>query len=496
MASSRTAGILLHPTSLPGAGGIGTLGESAYRFVDLLHAAHLGLWQVLPLGPTGYADSPYAALSAFAGNPFLLSLQPLVERGLLQQDDLNTLRADTDRRVDFGSVVPIKTAILRRAFGRLDIGERDLPEVAAFREANRDWLDDFALYMAIKGAHDLAGWSDWPEPLRRREPHALREAGERYAAEIRFHRWAQYLFFSQWTELKRCANERGIRIVGDIPIFVAYDSADVWARQDLFELDQEGRPVVVAGVPPDYFTATGQLWGNPHYRWDVMKARGYDWWIDRMRKLLELVDIVRLDHFRGFAAAWAVPFGNDTAVQGDWVPGPGRDLFAALESALGRLPIIAEDLGVITPDVVQLREEFGFPGMQVLQFAFGLGPWSTALPYNFTSNMVVYTGTHDNDTTVGWFASLDPPTRQQVLDYAATQGLDIGWDLIRLAFASVAEYAVVPIQDVLRLGSNARMNLPGTVGGNWSWRFADGDLTESHIDGLRFLAQTYGRASR
>jgi 4-alpha-glucanotransferase len=483
----------LHPTSLPGPGGIGTLGPGAHAFVETLYQAGLGIWQVLPLGPTGYADSPYAALSAFAGNPLLIALEPLVENGLLQPDDLSIPIPGRESQVNFGAVIPAKTQILRRAFAQLQSTGGPGPELERFREENRSWLDDFALYLSIKEANGLAPWNAWPEPLRQRDPGALAAAREAHAGDILFHSWLQFLFFSQWHDLKRHANERNIRIVGDIPIFMAYDSADVWSNRDLFLLDGEGNPIVVAGVPPDYFSATGQLWGNPHYRWDVMDARGYDWWIRRFEALLQLVDIVRLDHFRGFAAAWAVPHGNDTAVEGEWVPGPGEGLFAAVAAALGRLPIIAEDLGVITPDVVELRQKFDFPGMQVLHFAFGSGPWATGLPHNFTHDTVVYTATHDNDTTVGWFSALDDEQKREVVRYVGTQGLDISWDLIRLAFASVAEIAVVPLQDVLRLGSEARMNMPGREWGNWTWRFGEGDINPSHIEGLRFLAETYGR---
>lgn len=491
---ARAAGILLHPTSLPGPEGIGTVGSDAYAFADALVAAGMSLWQVLPLGPTGYGDSPYAGLSAFAGNPLLVDLWQLQHAGLLEWTALDLPAPKSERRVDFGALAPSKMLVLRRAFHQFQEAFDLDAELEQFRRVNQEWLEDFALYMALKDAHGLAPWYDWPEPLRRRDQAALTDASQKYAEDVAFHRWVQFTFFGQWRSLKQHANERGIRIIGDIPIFVAYDSADVWAHQDLFRLDADGRPLIVAGVPPDYFSATGQLWGNPHYRWDVIAAHGYDWWISRFQVLLDLVDIVRLDHFRGFAGAWAVPAGNPTAEVGEWVRGPGSGLFNAIQSALGRLPIIAEDLGVITPDVDALRQEFGFPGMKILQFAFGAGPWGLDLPHNFHQDMVVYTGTHDNDTTVGWFTKLNGEVRRSVLEYVGTQGLDISWDFIRLALASVADTAVIPLQDVLRLGSRARMNLPGEPAGNWSWRYADGDITEAHVEGLRMLVTTYGRA--
>ena len=372
MAFSRVAGILLHPTSLPGPGGIGTLGEHARRFVDTLERSGIGLWQVLPLGPTGYGDSPYSALSAFAGNPFLIALEPLGERGWLQATDFARLPQSPSEAVDFGELVPAKMAVLRLAFDRFDVHQE--AGYHHFLQENAGWLDDFCLYMAIKDAHGGEPWTQWPADLRSRDAGALSAQRHDLAAEIDFHRFVQFIFFDQWSALKQYANQRNVEIVGDIPIFVAHDSADVWANQALFQLDERGLPIVVAGVPPDYFSPTGQLWGNPHYRWDVMAADGYQWWIDRFRMCLRLVDMVRLDHFRGFAAAWAVPYGNPTAELGQWMPSPGHELFSALESALQSPAIIAEDLGVITPDVEQLRATFGFPGMKILQFAFGAGP--------------------------------------------------------------------------------------------------------------------------
>ncbi|HEX8917967.1 MAG TPA: 4-alpha-glucanotransferase [Chloroflexota bacterium] len=493
MTFPRAAGILLHPTSLPGPGGIGTLGENAYQFLDTLHAASMTIWQILPLSPTGYGDSPYSALSAFAGNPFLIALEPLIDAGWLGPEDLGPLLSLPESQVDFGRLVPAKMAVLRRAFERFRADHAPQDAVSSFAQENAAWLEDFALFMAIKDAHGGVQWDRWEEGLRKYQPDALERAREQLRTEIEFHRFVQFVFFQQWRSLKARAGELGIKIVGDIPIFVAHDSVDVWAHQDLFQLDQEGFPLVVAGVPPDYFSATGQLWGNPHYRWDVMAQTGYAWWVERFRMLLRMVDIVRLDHFRGFAAAWTVPYGNDTAEHGAWVPAPGEALFTAVRDALGTLPIIAEDLGVITDDVVALRRAFSLPGMQVLHFAFSGDIYSTALPHNFERNTVVYTGTHDNDTTVGWWMSASDDMRREVLAYLGTTGSDISWDLMRLAFASVADLAIVPLQDVLRAGSHSRMNTPGRPEGNWSWRFVPGMLDDARVSGLRNLARVYGR---
>lgn len=493
MLFSRAAGILLHPTSLPGPGGIGSLGPESIRFIDLLHSAGISLWQVLPLGPTGFGDSPYSALSAFAGNPLLIALEPLVEEGLLTSGDVEPLRTLPETQVDFGTVVTKKIPILRRAFQKAQTSGEGRSSLEEFRLTHTAWLDDFSLYMAIKNHHGGAPWYQWEPQIRCRDQAALIEARQSLTDDIEFEIFMQQTFYRQWRAVRQAANRKGIRIVGDIPIFVAGDSADVWANQDLFQLDEEGKPTVVAGVPPDYFSATGQLWGNPHYRWDAMRQTGFKWWIERFRAILKTVDIVRLDHFRGFAASWAVPYGDETAVRGEWVPTPGRELFFALKGALGDLPIIAENLGVITPDVEALRREFGFPGMTILQFAFGSDPANGSLPHNMTHDTVVYTGTHDNDTTVGWFSSIPAAERSAVLAYIGTQGLDVSWDLMRLAFASVARLAVVPFQDVLRLGTAARMNLPGRAAGNWGWRYVSSQVSDEQVRGLRFLTDTYGR---
>lgn len=495
MPFTRDAGILLHATSLPGFGGIGSLGDEAYRFVDTLREARIGLWQVLPLGPTGYGDAPYSSLAAFGGNPLLIALEPLIERGLLAATDLLPLASLPDAYVDFGRVVPGKMGVIRRAFGRFPTDAAEADELASFRQESGGWLEDTALYMALKDAHDGAPWIDWEPELREHRPDAIDRARRRLVRDVDFHCFVQWLFFQQWSALKQYANRAGVRIIGDIPIFVAYDSADVWANQRVFQLDRSGKPTVVAGVPPDYFSPTGQLWGNPHYRWDLLEAEGFGWWIERFRTLLQLVDIVRLDHFRGFAAAWQVPYGEETARCGQWVPAPGAALFQAVRDSLGDAPIVAEDLGVITPDVEALRDSFGFPGMKVLQFAFSTDSSDASLPHNLVRNSVVYTGTHDNNTTVGWFSTLSAGARKLAVEYCGSRGFDISWDLIRLAFASVADFAIVPLQDVLRLGTTARMNLPGSAEGNWAWRVSPGSITPEHIAGLRSLARTYGRGA-
>jgi len=491
----RSSGLLLHPSSLPGPWGIGDLGPAAYQFVDALVRAGQSLWQLLPLGPTGYGDSPYQCFSAFAGNPLLVSPDRLVDLGLLDRAELERAAAEhslSPDAVDYGAVYHFKLPLLRRSFERLGAS----PELAAafrrFREEQAGWLDDYALFMTLKDAHGGAGWNSWDPGLRDREPAALAAARQEHAAAIEIQQFLQFLFYSQWAPLKAYANERGISIIGDAPIFVAYDSADVWANRELFFLDDEGNPTVVAGVPPDYFSATGQRWGNPLYRWDRMRRDGYAWWVARLRQTFTQVDILRLDHFRGFAAYWEVPADQDTAINGRWVRGPGADLFQALDRQLGGLPIIAEDLGLITPDVLELRDQFGFPGMKVLQFAFSDSE-NVYLPHNHTPNSVVYTGTHDNDTTVGWFRELSEADREWVRAYLGRDGHDIAWELLRLAMMSVADMAIVPLQDVLRLGGEARMNQPGRLGGNWAWRFRAGQLDDGLIAGLRFLTTIYGR---
>ncbi|MGH7790226.1 MAG: 4-alpha-glucanotransferase [Candidatus Binatia bacterium] len=491
----RSSGLLLHPTSLPGRYGVGDLGDGARAFVDFLAAARQGLWQVLPLGPTGFGDSPYQSFSAFAGNPVLISLDQLREDGWLSAADLADPPACPADQVDYGTVIPYKRDRLERAAQRFLAagGGAQAADFDAFRAAHAAWLEDFALFMGLKDAHDGAVWNTWEAPLARREAAALTRWRERLRGAADGHAVRQFFFFRQWLALKAYANQRGVRLVGDTPIFAAYDSADVWSHPELFFLNARGNPTVVAGVPPDYFSATGQLWGNPLYRWDGMAAQRYGWWIDRLRLAFQLVDVLRIDHFIGFARYWEIPARAKTAVKGRWVPGPGAALGLAAREALGELPIIAEDLGAMTPEVDALRDQLGLPGMRVLQFAFDTDASNRFLPHNHTPNSVVYTGTHDNDTSVGWFAAAGPTERSNAQHYLARSGEDIAWDLIRAALASVAHTAIIPVQDVLSLGSAARMNLPGRPHGNWSWRLLDGALGPALAERLGSMTEWYGR---
>lgn len=491
----RESGILLHPTSLPGPHGIGDFGPSAFRFVDWLAAAGQRLWQVMPLGPTGFGDSPYASPSAFAGNPLLVSLDWLRGDGLLDDRDLGDGPAFPPERCDFGPVIDFKTSLLRRAFERFASGTgRQLADAfGRFCEEEAIWLDDYALFMAVKEAHSLASWRSWDGAIRLREPAAIDDWSVRYASDVAYHKFVQFHFGRQWTELRRYANDQGIKLIGDIPIFAAADSADVWAHQDLFKLDEHGEALEVTGVPPDPFSATGQIWGNPGYDWRRMRTDGYQWWVDRIGRTLKTVDVVRIDHFRAFAAAWLVPAGAATAAEGHWELAPGGEVFAAIRRVHGDISVIIEDLGVITPDVIALREVLGFPGMNVLQFAFEDDSENVYLPHNYRRESVVYTATHDNQTTLGWFNSRSDGEREAIQRYLGRDGSDIAWDLIRIALASVANTVILSLQDVLRLGDEARMNVPGQPSGNWSWRFRSDQLTNELAHGLREMTQVYGR---
>jgi 4-alpha-glucanotransferase len=492
MLTTRKSGILLHPTSLPGSGGIGSLGAEARSFIDILAASGQSLWQVLPLGPTGYGNSPYSCYSAFAGNPLLINGETLAEEGDLSCEEC--VDHEGQHRVEYPRVEQRKFRLLRKAadtfFSRKDPVRQH--EFLQFREST-PWLQDFALFMSLKEHFTGACWNDWPADVRGRSSHALIDYASRLAREVNIHCYIQWQFYRQWRRIKSYATERGIGIIGDLPIYVAYDSAEVWANPTLFKLVEEGTPTVITGVPPDYFSPTGQLWGNPHYDWDALARTGYAWWIERMRCSLDLFDIIRIDHFRGFAASWEVPAGDATAINGQWVDGPGAALFDALEAALGKMPIIAEDLGIITPDVEELRDRFAFPGMKILHFAFDSGPDNPYLPHNHVPKSVVYTGTHDNDTTAGWFAKLPEHEQQQVRRYLHYHGNDMVWELIRTALASVAETAIIPLQDLLSRGNDCRMNMPGSVGSNWSWRYAEGDLTGALSTRLGDLTELYGR---
>jgi len=495
---SRVSGVLLHPTSLPGGAGIGDMGPGARRFVDFLASAGQRRWQVLPLGPTGFGDSPYACLSTHAGNPLLVSPEQLLADGYLRPEDLPEAPGGDLSRVDFGAVIAHRETLFERAWQHFCAAPPD-GAVDAYRQfckSESSWLDDYALYAALKIHHGGGPWPAWDAPLRDRDPAALERSRVALSESIDTLRFRQFLFFGQWQALRRYANEHQVQIIGDLPIYVPHDSADVWANRTLFELDSNGSPTVVAGVPPDYFSATGQLWGNPVYRWPTHAESGYVWWIERLRNQLRMVDVLRLDHFRGFAAYWEVPGDSEVATHGIWKDGPGRALFDAVAEALGSLdglPLIAEDLGIITDDVVALRRALNLPGMAVLQFAFDSDTHNLHLPHRHHSDQVVYTGTHDNDTTLGWYAGVSGPVRSFATAYLNTEGESICRDLIRLALGSVAGTAVIPMQDVLALGPEARMNRPGSAGGNWSWRMTQEQLDAAPADEMLTLTHLFGR---
>ncbi|NOZ94394.1 MAG: 4-alpha-glucanotransferase [Acidobacteria bacterium] len=496
MKLERAAGVLLHATCLPSPFGIGDLGPAAHHWLDWLDAAGVRWWQVLPLNPTGPGFSPYSATSTFAGNPLLISPELLAEEGLLTRDDLDGFPGLPTEYVAWERLVPAKERLLRKAWNRLVEMEPGslADELEAFSREQGWWLEEFALFDALKRAHGGAPWYEWPDPFRRHDGESLRAWADANCMETGYSRFCQLLFFRQWTALKAHAGHLGIRILGDVPIFVSLDSAEVWSRRELFRLDEQGNPTVVAGVPPDYFSETGQRWGNPLYDWDRHAADGYAWWIARLRQALTLCDAVRLDHFRGFAAHWEIPAEEETAVMGRWVPGPGRALFEAVEAELGDLPFVAEDLGTITEEVRELRRVLGLPGMAILHFAFNPSPRSTYIPYNHTRDLVVYTGTHDNNTTVGWWSEdATEGERELVRRYIGGEGWEIHWDLIRLALSSVARLAIVPHQDLAGLGSDCRMNTPGRAEGNWGFRITPWMLDEHIRDRLAGLIGVYGR---
>ncbi|MBR5097081.1 MAG: 4-alpha-glucanotransferase [Treponema sp.] len=523
MKTNRLSGVLAHPTSFSGSAGIGTLGISAYKFIDWLSEAGQSLWQILPLGPTGYGDSPYASFSTFAGNPLLIDLDDLAKRGWA--DPASIVPPDWMKdsgRVDFGGVVYWKNPVLNQAadYFQKNCGEEGRAAYQNFKKNNAVWLDNYASFMTIKAFYDAKAAEEktagiwfkyWPEGLRSCEPTAIAKWNAEHEQEVERIKTIQFFFAQQWSQLKQYANDKGIKIIGDIPIFVAADSADVWGSQKLFQLEEDGTPKSVAGVPPDYFSATGQLWGNPLYDWDEMAKDGYCWWVSRIRRCLSLVDCVRIDHFRGFEAYWSVPYGEETAINGKWVPGPGAALFESIKKALGDIPIIAEDLGVITDGVRALRDGLGLPGMKVLQFAFdpteakNNGMVNPFLPHMFNQNCVVYTGTHDNQTMQGWLDAASGEVIQIVAQYAYGRQMEekearalsdsgeLRNALIKAAMASAANMAVIPVQDILGVGDEGRMNAPSTVGTNWTWRFDLSGLTQDRADRLAFLSKIYGR---
>jgi 4-alpha-glucanotransferase len=506
MRFQRSSGILLHPTSLPGSYGIGDFGSEAYRFVDFLRLAGQKLWQVLPLNPTGYADSPFQCFSASAGNPLLIALEPLADAGLVSKKELQSVPVFPLESVDYEAASQFKMPLLRKAARNFlaNATAENKQEFAIFVEQNATWLDDFALFMAAKEAHGMVAWTEWPADLARRDHETLDRWSEKLSAEIAAQKFLQFEFFRQWQALRAYGRERNVRIIGDIPIYVAHDSADVWANREFFLLDQNGRPAEVSGVPPDYFSATGQLWGNPIYNWERLKETNYQWWVERMRSALRLYDFVRIDHFRGFEAYWEVPASETTAMHGRWVKGPGRELFATLREKLGDLPVIAENLGVITPEVEAIRHEFGLPGMAILQFAFGKDPQAPSFrPHNYVHELVAYTGTHDNDTVVGWWTSGGGDSTRTPEDVAEEHAYaraylgfkddPINWVLIRGIMASVANTAMMQMQDVLGLGSHARMNLPGKPSGYWKWRMKPGATSADTSARLKEMAGLYDR---
>lgn len=508
MRFARSSGILMHPTSLPSQHGVGDLGQTAYDFLDFMAETKQTIWQVLPLGPTGYGDSPYQCFSAFAGNPLLINLPKLVEQGFLSHDDIVETQVDfDDYRVNYGPVIDYKTERLHHAHANFKNDNYDRTAFEAFVAEQAYWLEDYALFMALKLSNGGGSWTDWDMDLIQRKPEALEVASTRLADEIHYQKFIQWLFFQQWADLRNAAQARGIQIMGDIPIFVAHDSADAWANPSLFYLEDNGQPSLVAGVPPDYFSATGQRWGNPLYRWDVMEANGFAWWISRIRAMLGMVDIIRIDHFRGFEAYWEIPASEPTAIKGQWVKAPGIRLFEAIQNALGALPLVAENLGVITEGVENLRQGFDLPGMKILQFAFGDDTTNPFLPHNYEPDNVVYTGTHDNETTIGWFFRNDtagttgnPEDLERERNFARQYAKvlvdeEIHWDLIRLAFSSVADITLIPMQDLMGLDNSARMNFPSSESGNWQWRYVLSQITDEIRHRLKELTEIYGRVA-
>ena len=493
----RSSGILFHPTSLPGKYGIGTLGKEAYAFIDFLKKSRQKLWQIFPLGPTGYGDSPYQSFSSFAGNPYLIDFDLLIEAHLLSEEDLrDVFFGDNEEYIDYGAIYNQKYPLLRKAYENFKSSDNhEMKEnLEHFKRENASWLNDYSLYISLKNHFNGLPWNEWAHDIKNREHGAMEHYRNELADDIEYHNFIQFLFFKQWGDVKRYANENGIKIIGDIPIFVAADSSDAWANPEIFLFDEERKPVKVAGVPPDYFSATGQLWGNPLYNWQKLKETNYSWWVERVRANLSTCDIIRIDHFRGFEAYWAVPYGDDTAINGQWEPGPGIDLFNAIKSQLGELPIIAEDLGLMTQGVLDLREATGFPGMKILGFAFDSGEENDYLPHTYTKNCVVYTGTHDNDTLIGWFQKAKEEDRQFARDYLNSRSDDeIHWDAIRGAWSSVASMAISPVQDFLGLGSEARINTPGVAAGNWQWRLRHGVLTDELAERIAKLTRVYSR---
>lgn len=491
----RKSGVLLPVASLPGKYGIGTFSKNAYHFLDCLKAAGQSYWQILPLGPTGYGDSPYQSFSTYAGNPYFIDLETLIEEGYLTRAECRKYDfGKNSRYIDYEKIYLSRFAVLRIAYERSGIAENK--DFQRFISENAFWLDDYALYMAVKNSFGGISFIEWDEDIRLRKPETMAAYRRKYRMEIEFYQFQQYLFAKQWSALKAYANSLDIKIIGDIPIYVAFDSADTWANPKLFQVDKDGKPFAVAGCPPDAFSATGQLWGNPLYAWEYHKKTGYDWWIKRIAHCFRLYDVVRVDHFRGFDEYYAIPYGDKTAEHGNWKKGPGIDIFKALNKALGELDIIAEDLGFLTPSVLKLVKDTGYPGMKVLQFAFDSREESDYLPHNYSQNAIVYTGTHDNDTLQGWYKVLSKPDKKlskQYINNADHPAEEIHWDFIRLAMSSVAKLCIIPMQDYLGLGSQARMNIPSTLGNNWRWRMENGEFKKNLSKKVFDITKLYGR---
>ena len=489
----RASGVLLPVFSLPSKYGIGCFSKEAYKFIDQLKEAGQSYWQILPLGPTGYGDSPYQSFSTYAGNPYFIDLKTLIKEGLLTKKECKAYDfGDQETKIDYEKIYYSRFKVLKKAFQRFKPDK----EYQEFVKENEEWLEDYSLYMAIKDSKDGASWNVWEDSLKNREPEALVKAKEELKDAIDFYKFQQYEFDRQWKKLRAYANKQGIQIVGDIPIYVAFDSADAWSAPELFQFDEENNPVAVAGCPPDAFSATGQLWGNPLYNWEYHKKTGYEWWIRRIGYCFKLYDVVRIDHFRGFDEYYAIPYGDETAVNGKWMPGPGMDLFQAVEAKLGRPNIIAEDLGFLTDSVLKMLADSGFPGMKVLQFAFDPSAESAYLPHTYPKNCVVYTGTHDNDTTRGWYHSESKATRDFAKEYMNVQRMDednLAWDFIRVAMGSVADLCITPMQDFLNLDGEARINMPSTLGGNWAWRMKKGQFDKEIVKQMARMTKIYGR---
>ncbi|WP_029911245.1 4-alpha-glucanotransferase [Pelobacter seleniigenes] len=494
MLSQRRSGILLHPTSLPGSQAVGSLGREAYQFIDFLIAAGQSVWQLLPLGPTGFGNCPYSSFSAFAGNPLLINLELLAEAGDLDQIIPQAVPSEFVG-ADYDTAVKQQLPLLKQASRNFKAGANETRRqaFADFCARQRWWLDDYALFEAIRRDRNFVPWQDWPQPLRQREAAALQQEATRLQEAIFEQQYLQFVFFEQWFALKKYANSKGIYIYGDLPIFVAENSADLWAHREQYLLDDNDRPTVVAGVPPDYFSQTGQRWGNPLYNWEQMATDNYAWWLSRFQWNFSLFDLIRVDHFRGFSACWTIPADQPTAEHGYWVETPGRQLFSTLRDTQGKLPIVAEDLGIITPDVEQLRDQFEFPGMKILQFAFDSDANNPYLPHNHVPNSVIYTGTHDNNTSLGWWNHLEPAARQRIADYLLQEQVQMPWLLVQTALSSVARLAIIPLQDILSLAEEHRMNTPGTAENNWQWRYQSAELTPAIADRLKQASHLYGR---